>query len=148
MYLATKYISMKKLGVIILLLSLFSCSNTDDPNTILPYVPVNETVYLNNPSNNNLLSVGGWVEISGGIKGIVVYHAGIENYLAYDLACPHLSPSVCSKMIVEDGLNMECTCDNTKFALALGGAPQSGTQYPARQYRVIKNGNTLIITNF
>ena len=98
---------MKKLGVIILLLSLFSCSNTDDPNSILPYVPVNETVYLNNPSNNNLLSVGGWVEISGGIKGIVVYHAGIENYLAYDLACPHLAPSACSKMIVEDGLNME-----------------------------------------
>jgi hypothetical protein len=51
-------------------------------------------------------------------------------------------------MIVEDGLNMECTCDNTKFALALGGAPQSGTQYPAKQYRVIKEGETLIITNF
>jgi len=139
---------MKKIVVIILLLGLISCSNTEDPNKILPDIPVNVTLYLNNPSNNNLLSVGGWVETSGGIKGIVVYHASFDNYLAYDLACPHLQPSECAKMIIEDGLTIKCTCDDTKFALALGGAPQSGTQFPARQYRVIKDGNTLIITNF
>ncbi len=113
-----------------------------------PIFQLNGPVNLSNPSNNALLAVGGWVEVSGGIKGIVVYHASIDNYLAYDLACPHLSPSACTKMIVQDGLNMECTCDNTKFALALGGAPQSGTQYPAKQYRVIKEGKILIITNF
>ena len=139
---------MKKLVVIILFLGLFSCSNSDDPNNILPNIPVNVTLYLNNPSNNNLLSVGGWVETAGGIKGIVVYHASFDNYLAYDLACPHLQPSACTKMIIEDGLTMKCTCDNTKFALALGGAPQSGTLYPAKEYRVYKNGNELIITNF
>ena len=139
---------MKKILVIILFLGIISCSNTEDPNDILPDIPVNVTLYLNNPSNNNLLSVGGWVEKTGGIKGIVVYHASIDNYLAYDLACPHLQPSACTKMIIEDGLTMKCTCDETKFALALGGAPQSGTQFPARQYRVIKNGDSLIITNF
>ncbi len=139
---------MQKLIAVILFFGLLSCSNSDDGNTILPNIPVNETIFLNNPSNNNLLSVGGWVLISGGIKGIVVYHASIDNYLAYDLACPHLSPSECSAMIVEDGLNMECTCDESKFALALGGAPQNGTPFAAKQYRVIINGNTLIITNF
>ncbi len=139
---------MQKLIAVILFFGLLSCSNSDDGNTILPNIPVNETIFLNNPSNNNLLSVGGWVLISGGIKGIVVYHASIDNYLAYDLACPHLSPSECSAMIVEDGLNMECTCDESKFALDLGGAPQNGTPFAAKQYRVIINGNTLIITNF
>lgn len=139
---------MQKLIIFILLFGLLSCSNTDDPNTILPNFPVSEEVNLSNPSNNALLAVGGWVEISGGIKGIVVYHASIDNYLAYDLACPHLQPSECTKMIIEDGLTMKCTCDDTKFALALGGAPQSGTQFPAREYRVIKDGNTLFITNF
>ena len=139
---------MYKFFYILLITGFISCSNSDDQNPILPDVPVNITLFLNNPSNNNLKAVGGMVEVSGGIKGIVVYRASIDNYLAYDLACPHLSPSACTKMIVEDGLNMECTCDNTKFALALGGAPQSGTQYPAKQYRVIKEGETLIITNF
>ncbi len=139
---------MQKLIIFILFFGLLSCSSTDDPNTILPNFPVNEEVNLINPTNNALLAVGGWVEIPGGIKGIVVYHASIDNYLAYDLACPHLNPNECTKMIIEDGLTMKCTCDDTKFALALGGAPQSGTQFPARQYRVIKDGNILIITNF
>lgn len=139
---------MYKFFYILLIAGFVSCSNTDDRNPFLPNIPVNREVNLSNPSNNALLAVGGWVEVSGGIKGIVVYHASIDNYLAYDLACPHLLPSACTKMIVQDGLNMECTCDNTKFALALGGAPQSGTQYPAKQYRVIKEGNILIITNF
>ena len=141
---------MKKLVVIILFLGLFSCSNSDDPNNILPNIPVNVTLYLNNPSNNNLLSVGGWVETAGGIKGIVVYHASFDNYLAYDLACPNLPPSDCTKMIIEGGLIMKCTCNNdAKYALALGGAPQqSWTLYPAKEYRVVKNGDTLIITNF
>ena len=139
---------MKKLIVIILFISLISCDNTEDPNNILPDIPVSVTLYLNNPSNNNLLAVGGWVEKSGGIKGIVVYHASIDNYLAYDLACPNLPPSDCTKMIIEDGLTMLCKCNNAKYALALGGAPQSGTIYPAKQYRVVKNGSELFITNF
>ena len=139
---------MQRFIIVILFLSLLSCSNSDDGNTFLPNISVSETVFLNNPSNNSLIAVGGWVTIPGGIKGIVVYHASIDNYLAYDLACPHMAPSECPAMIVEDGLNMECTCDNSKFALALGGAPQSGTPFAAKQYRVIIEGNTLIVTNF
>jgi nitrite reductase/ring-hydroxylating ferredoxin subunit len=139
---------MQKAIIVILFLGLFSCGSSNDSNNFLPNIPVNETVFLNNPSNNDLLSVGGWVTIPGGIKGIVIYHVTIDNYLAYDLACPHKSPSECDAMIVEDGLNMECPCDGSKFALALGGAPQSGTPFPARQYRVISEGNTLIIVNF
>lgn len=131
-----------------MVLCFISCSNTDDNNPILPDVLVNKTLYLNNPSNNALLVVGGWVEVSGGIKGIVVYHASVDNYLAYDLACPHYSPSECSKMTVENDLYMLCSCDNSKFALAFGGAPQSDTPYPAKQYRVINNGDTLLITNY
>ncbi len=140
---------MKKIVVIILFLGLISCSNTEDPNDILPDFPINvPPLILSNPSNNALLAVGGWVEIQGGIKGIVVYHASFDNYLAYDLACPHLQPSACTKMIIIDDIFMKCTCDDTKFALALGGAPQDGTKFPARQYRVIKSGNSLIVTNF
>jgi len=137
---------MKKILVIFLFIGLLACSNTDDNNPVLPDVAVNTTVFLNNPSNNDLLFVGGYVEISGGIKGIVVYHGIGDNYFAYDLACPHLAPNECTKMTV-DGLHMICTCDNSKFALALGGAPQSGTPYPAKAYNVVKNGDSLLITN-
>jgi len=139
---------MQKIFVIILFFGLISCSNSDDRNPVLPNVPVNETVFLNNPSSQNLLAVGGYIEIQGGISGIFVYNFNNTQFFAYDRACPHLPVGDCSAMTITDGISMECECDKSKFALALGGAPQSGTPYAARQYDVVKNGNTLIITNF
>ncbi|MET2983678.1 hypothetical protein [Aureibaculum conchae] len=139
---------MKNIVVAFLLLFTFiNCSDSDNDNPILPNVAVNQTVYLNNPSNNNLLFVNGYVEIPGGIKGIVVYHGASDIFYAFDLACPNLPPSECGKMTV-DGLNMTCPCDDSKYALALGGAPQSGTKYGAKEYKVVNNGQTLLITNF
>lgn len=139
---------MKKVILYFSLLAFLSCGNPDDGNPILPDIQVNESLFLNNPSNNDLLFTGGYVIIGGGIKGIVVYRGAGEQFFAFDLACPHLSPSECTKMDIEDGFFMVCTCDDTKFALALGGAPQSGTKYPAKEYKVSKSGSTLIISNF
>ncbi|PID68582.1 MAG: hypothetical protein CR989_04875 [Flavobacteriales bacterium] len=133
---------------ILLIFVALSCSNSDDNNPNLPDVAVNKTLYLNNPSNNNLLFAGGYVEINGGIKGIVVYRGNNDTFYAYDLACPHLAVDSCDKMIIEDGIFLVCTCDNTKFALALGGAPQSDTKYAAKAYNVIQEGKKLIITNY
>ena len=140
---------MKRLLLVIIVTIVISCQTSDDGNPILPNVPVNETVFLNNPSSLPLQSPGGSIAINGGISGIFVYNLNNNQYFAYDRACPHLTLQQCSTpMVINDGLNMECNCDGTKFALALGGAPQSGTQYSAREYKVVKNGDTLLITNF
>ena len=139
---------MKHLTLIgLVLLTLLSCNDSDDNNPFLNEVAVNQTVYLNNPSNNNLLFVNGYVEIPGGIKGLVVYHGASDIYYAYDLACPNSPPSDCSKMTV-DGINMICSCDDYKYALALGGAPQNGGKYAAKAYNVVNNGQSLLITNY
>ena len=51
---------------------LFSCnSDGDEENNILPDVPVNETIFLNNPEFINLQVVGGWAYSKGGINGII-----------------------------------------------------------------------------
>lgn len=129
---------------ILLLISLISCTTSDDGNTILPNVPVNETVFLN--TTIDLQVIGGSAIISGGIAGIIVYRLSSDQFLAWDRACPHISPKQCSAMTL-NGLLMVCPCDNSEFSI-LDGSPQSGTSFSARQYRVIKNGETLIITNF
>ena len=139
---------MKNILYILLFTSLLSCSGSDDGNPLLPNVPVNETVFLNNPSAQPLLIPGGYISIQGGISGIFVYNLNNSQYFAYDRACPHTAPQDCQPMVINDGLTMECPCDGAKFALALGGQPQSGTSQAARQYKVVKNGDTLIITNF
>ncbi|MDX5584236.1 MAG: Rieske 2Fe-2S domain-containing protein [Aureibaculum sp.] len=139
---------MKKIFVIILFFGFISCSNTDDGNPFLPNVPVSETVRLSNPSSLDLQVPSGYISITGGISGIFVYNLNNTTFYAFDRACPHVAPQNCAPMVVNDGINMECPCDGAKFAMPIGGQPQSGTQYAARQYQVIKNGDTLFITNF
>lgn len=129
---------------------LFSCNdNSDQFNTILPEVPVNKTIFLNNPEFIDLQVVGGWAYSQGGISGIVIYHSGINTYLAYERSAPHLSPEACSQMSVKNSLTMECPCDDSVFNI-LNGAPMTdGVNYAAKQYRVLNTGpNTLQITNF
>ena len=127
-----------------------SCNdNSDEFNTILPEVPVNKTIFLNNPEFIDLQVVGGWSYSTGGISGIIIYHSGINTYIAYERSAPHLTPQGCSQMVVKNSLTMECACDESVFNI-LNGAPMTdGVNYPAKQYRVLNTGpNTLQITNF
>ncbi len=135
---------MNKLIYFLLIITTFSCNTTDDGNPVLPNVAVSETVYLN--LHNSLQHSGGSTTISGGISGIVIYNIDNTRYRAWDAACPHLSPNECTAMLIEN-LMMVCSCDKSKFSI-LDGSPQSGTAYSARQYKVVKDGNTLLITNF
>ncbi len=104
---------------------------------------------MNNPEFIDLQVVGGWAYTSGGISGIIIYHSGINTYLAYERSAPHLTPQACSQMVVKNSLTMECACDDSVFNI-LNGAPMTdGVNYAAKQYRVLNTGpNTLQITNF
>ena len=138
---------MKKIIAIIVLLSFISCGSTDDGNSILPNVPVNVTLNLNLPLYQNLQFNNNSVFVENhGIKGIIVFRFSENNILAWDAACPHISPSQCSTMSIV-GVKMVCACDDTEFNI-LNGSPLSGTQYNAKQYKAVKNGNSITITNF
>ena len=156
LYLAAKFSQVKrflKLNKILVLIAFFlllSCSDDgDDSNQFLPNVPVNQTIFLNNPEFIDLQVVGGWAYSQGGISGIIIYHSGINNYLAFERSAPHLRPQSCSRMNVENSLFMVCPCDDAEFNLLNGAPLTEGINFPARQYRVLITGpNTLQITNF
>ncbi len=141
---------MKKISILILLFSLLACSDSDtDPNNILPNIPVNETVFLDLPQYIDLKAVGGWAYTQGGISGIILYRAGTTNYVAWERSAPHLAPSSCSRMTVENGIIMYCFCDESKFQIIDGAPMTDGINYAAKQYRVdILGNNTLRITNY
>jgi hypothetical protein len=51
-------------------------------------------------------------------------------------------------MIFENRI-LKCTCDNSRYSVDFGGAPQTnGFECPAIEYRVVKNGTTLQISSF
>lgn len=140
----------KYLLLSVFMMLIYSCNSDNiDDNNILPNIPVNETIFLNNPEFIDLQVVGGWAYTQGGISGIIVYHSGINNYIAFERSAPHLTPKSCSRMKVKNSIIMLCSCDDSEFNI-LNGAPLSdGVSYPARQYRAeLVGNNTLQITNY
>ncbi|MDP2089097.1 MAG: Rieske 2Fe-2S domain-containing protein [Flavobacteriaceae bacterium] len=127
---------------------LVNCES-DDQNNLLPYVLVNETINLSNPEFINIQVSGGWAYANGGIKGIVIYNVNGNSFKAYERSCPHLLPSACSRMTVEQSFKLKCPCDQSEFNILNGTPLTPNINYVAREYKVtIINANTLKITNF
>ena len=140
---------MKNFKTLLLIFILITSCESDDQNTILPKVPVNITVNLTLSQFNNLLVPGGWAYSDGGIKGIIIYNVNNNSYKAYERSCPHLPPSDCTRMTVEQSFKMKCHCDLSEFNIINGTPITPNINSRALEYRVtIINSNTLKITNF
>lgn len=131
-------------------LGLMSCSdNEEDPNILLPNVPVDQTVFLNNPEYIDLQVPGGWAYTQGGIAGIVIYRSGTNNFVAFERSAPHYAPQNCSVMVVKNSIVMQCGCDGSEFSILNGAPLTEGVKVAARQYRAdFQGGNVLRITNY
>jgi len=127
---------LKKTFYILLLFTAISSCHTDTNE--LPDVYVEEVVYLNNASNFNLQSPGGWAYISGGIRGIIVYNVDGVKFKAYERSCPHLSPNDCTFLDIENDIKAICRCDKKEFLL-ITGEPLNGAPLGLKEYRTFYN---------
>lgn len=136
---------LKRLFILLSFISLVSCTKSND---FLPDIAVDKWLYINNPSNINLQSPGGWIYTTGGIKGLIIYRYSQTEFHAYERSCPHISPSDCSVAEVKQDIFVECPCDGAKFLL-ISGEPSTISPYPLKQYRVSYNqyDESLHITN-
>ena len=96
-------------GVILLLLPVYSCKDNNDGE--IPYVHVDFQIDILSSFYPELSNVGGWVYLTGGYKGIVVYRLSMEEFLAYDRCCSYQPRVSCEIVDVEEsGLTMKCLC--------------------------------------
>jgi len=130
-------------------LTLLNCSNNDDLNNCIQSLPINITTDLNNPQLINALVPGGFVELTGGSKGVLLMNVNGSEFIAYDKLCP---ADACSTPMNFDGsFTLKCKCDGSKYGVGkgIGGTPQTeGYICPAIEYRVLKKGTAIRITNF
>jgi len=138
---------MRKFGLILVIsgvLISFSCKKNDQSG--VPAVSVDFNVYLSEPSNNALNSVGNWVYISGhGIKGVIVYRQTLEQFTAYDRACPY-DFDVAASHIDVDSVNTIFVDKNcgSKFNLLNGQVAQGPATNPMKQYAAEYDGTNIV----
>lgn len=139
---------MRSLIVFIFTLIIITVSCKKDTDNGVPITPVDIYLYTNNPSFVNLYAVGGWVYISGGIRGILVYRKSNSEFMTYDRNCTYQSSNACATVFV-DATNILAvdTCCHSKFSLYDGSVTQGPAGLPLKAYNNTFDGNVLHIYN-
>ncbi|MGE0770167.1 MAG: Rieske (2Fe-2S) protein [Cyclobacteriaceae bacterium] len=119
----------------------------DDP---IPIVSFNEIVInLSFPEYIVLRNDKGFKELpEGGVRGIIIYHAGGTTYHAYERNCSYRPNEACATVNVHSsGLFMTDPCCGSNFNFE-DGSPSGGAAWrPLRKYRTQLNGDLLTITD-
>lgn len=111
-------------------------------------VPVNITIYPSTPAYFKLSAIGGWQYLNGGVKGIIVYHKDMNEYVAFERNSPYQPDNGCI-IQVDTTNNIICfdPCSNSKFLLTDGSIQQGPATINLKKYATYWDGNALKISN-
>lgn len=124
---------------------MFGCGSNNQDS--IPYVPVNIQINLLNPDFQPLSIDGGYVYITGGARGILVYRESSTNYLAFERNCTFEPSADCARIIMDSSnLFMADTCCGSQFDFN-GNITGGPAPFNLLQYSTLLNSNYLTITN-
>ena len=140
---------MRKVVVVLMIIfGIGACNSAQAP--IIPEVPVYKVIYPNDPLYFDVQQVGGWMYLSGGYRGILLYRKTQDEFVAFERACPGVPEADCGQIQVDLSSNITayCSCDSTSYLL-LDGSQISGPGpgKPLKAYGTDWNGSELIIFN-
>jgi hypothetical protein len=139
----------KKTVLFIIVIAFFNCTSNEVAENCLRPFSISISTDLNNPQLINAQVPGGFTELPGGSKGILLININGNDFIAYDKICPN--NDCASPMTYENGLVLKCGCDESEYGVGpnIGGAPQTpGFECSAIEYKVTKNGSAIRISNF
>lgn len=100
------------------------------------------------PEFSELQTVGNFVFIHGGVKGIIVYHQSFDIYKTYDRNCTYQPSLDCAKIDSVKSSIAICHCCDSKFLLEQDGQTIDGPALlPLKQYPNNLSGDFLYIYN-
>lgn len=122
----------------------FSCNkNNEYP---LPSIPFDFTIDLSLPSYQEINAVGGWCYVAGGLKGIVIYRKGIDEFVVWERQSPLDPQGTCAEGVSPKSTNfleLDDPCSEAVFSL-YDGSPIQNSDWGLRQYRYDWNGSNLL----
>lgn len=125
-----------------------SKANQNQANHPVPYVPVDITIYPNDPLNFKIQGIGGWQYFSGGINGLIVYRKSQQEFVAIERTSSYLPDNPAAKAQVQsDNFTLRDTVSNSKWQIVDATVTNGPAQWPLRLYGANYDGNVLRIRN-
>lgn len=114
----------------------------------VPYALVDIQFNVNNPAYVDIQVPGGWVYISGGSRGIIVYRKTMDEFVALDRHCTYQPENVC-QVHVDDTQVMarDTVCCGSAFLIVDGSVTQGPAALALKSYNTTFNGSILRIYN-
>ena len=142
------FMNMKKIRLCLffLVVALSGYSQVDEP---IPFANFTEiTINFTFPEYRALKSDGGYVEIDGGVRGIIVYREDATHYIAYERNCSYRATEACARVDVDiSKIFLIDRCCGSNFSLSDGYVTHGPAALPLRKYRTQLTGSTLTVTD-
>jgi len=145
-----RFIKILGLSLIVLfvLSTAWSCNEKVQHDSI-PEVAVNLNIDIGSTMYIELNTIGGWVYLTGGYRGILVYRIAVDEFVAYDRGCPYDPFDEHSRITMDPS---GITCSDTavcgsKFSILDGGPIIGPATLPLKRYYTYFDGNILTVNN-
>jgi nitrite reductase/ring-hydroxylating ferredoxin subunit len=115
----------------------------------IPYTPVNISIDVYSALYGDINVVGGYMYITGGYKGIIIYRKSQEEFVTMERACPYKPLLDCERLAVDDStlLFVKDDCCGSKFLITDGSIINGPATKPAKLYNNSFDGRYLYIYN-
>jgi nitrite reductase/ring-hydroxylating ferredoxin subunit len=137
--------------LILLSLSLLGCRDDDDDgNEQVPRIATDIQLNLNLPEYNVLLNPGGYIYLTGGSMGIIVYRINTDEFAAFDRHCTFNVPERCRVTVDEESgiVARDNECCGSEFEIITGGVVEGPAQRSLQPFNTQFNSNTNILRIF
>lgn len=121
------------LTLLALLISISSCRK-DNSDSQVPLVAVDFTINLNDPQFIDLAVPTGWVYVTGGSMGIIIYRNNDTEFSAYDRHSPYNVDDLCQVSVNEDNITINDECSDSQWIITDGQVIDGPAQAPLRRY--------------
>lgn len=114
----------------------------------IPNVPVNIYISVQDPEFIDLTVPTGWVNVTGGSRGIIIYRINQDEFKAFDRHCTFDPSSSCG--IVEMDLNnvtLSDPCCGSIFSVFSGFPNRGPAVQGLREYQTTFDGTNLRVFN-
>lgn len=134
------------LGMVFIVIMSISCG---DNTELIPNVPVDFTINVTNTQYIELNTVGGWIYLTGGYRGILIYRSSVDEFMAYDRACTYDFELECARIEMESsGIIAVDSCCGSRFIITDGSPLVEGPAYIAlKRYQNYFDGEYLHVWN-
>jgi len=136
----------RTLLLVLFVLALISCRKEQQGG--VPLTTVDFQINVNNPAYVDLTVPGGWLYLTGGSLGIIVYRKSMDEFVAMDRHCTYQPAELCRVHVDEsEVIASDTTCCGSSFLLLDGSVTEGPAALGLQRYNTNFNGTTLRIFN-